>query len=146
MKNIINNEEKSLENSSNLENMKEKRCRNRSTKKELYKEKREELINELNKIIGIDKNNQIFLYELEKNEKVKEFLKNNIEKIRKYHKTGSWGYFSGDYSKGRDNEIGLLRSLYLDNDYNILSKLKINNFENKKKQYTLLIFLKNISL
>ena len=101
---------------------------NRRSKAVRFSEKREELIKEL-----------------EKNEKVKEFLKNNINKIRKYHKTGSWGYFSKDISKGKDNEIGLLRTLYLDNDYNILSKLKINNFDNKKKQYTLLIFFKNIT-
>lgn len=122
-----------------------KRPKKRSTKKELYQMEREELIKEMNEIIGINENNQIFLYELERNEKIKDYLKKNMNKIRKYHKTGTWGYFSNDLSKGKDNEIGLLRTLYLDNDYNILSKLKINNFDNVKKQYTLLIFLKNIN-
>jgi hypothetical protein len=73
---------------------------------------------------------------------MKEFLKNNIKKIRKYHKTGTWGYFSNDISKGKGNEIGLLRTLYLDNDYNILSKLKINNFDNKKKIIHIINILK----
>ena len=63
-------------------------------------------------------------------------------KIRKYHKTGTWGYFSNDVLKGKGNNLGLIRTLYLDNDYDILSKLKINNFDNIKKQYTLLIFIK----
>jgi hypothetical protein len=122
-----------------------KRPKKRSTKKELYQMEREELIKEMNEIIGINENNQIFLYELERNEKIKDYLKKNMNKIRKSHKTGTWGYFSNDLSKGKDKEIGLLRTLYLDNDYNILSKLKINNFDNVKKQYTLLIFLKNIN-
>ena len=142
-----NNENISEGNTSNSDNVNEngKRCKKRSTKKELYQIEREEIIKEMNEIIGINENNQIFLYELERNEKIKDYLKKNMNKIRKYHKTGTWGYFSNDLSKGKDNEIGLLRTLYLDNDYNILSKLKINNFDNVKKQYTLLIFLKNIT-
>ena len=142
-----NNENISEGGTSNSDNVNDnnKRCKKRSTKKEFYKMEREEIIKEMNEIIGINENNQIFLYELERNEKIKDYLKKNMNKIRKYHKTGTWGYFSNDLSKGKDNEIGLLRTLYLDNDYNILSKLKINNFDNVKKQYTLLIFLKNIN-
>ena len=120
-----------------------KRMKKRSTKKELYEKERNELIKELNEIIGINENNNsIFLYELEKNEKIKEYIKNNIKRIRKYHKTGTWGYFSNDLLKGKGKEIGLIRTLYIDNDYDILSKLKINNFDNIKKQYTQLIFYK----
>jgi hypothetical protein len=121
------------------------KMKKRATKKEKYAQERKEIIQELNEIVGINQNNQIFLYELERNEKVNEYLKKNIEKIRKYHKTGSWGYFSNEQTKGKGNDLGLLRSIYLDNDYSILSKLKINNFDNKRKQYTLLIFLKNIT-
>jgi len=120
-----------------------KRMKKRSTKKELYEKEREEIIKELNEIIGINEiNNGIFLCELEKNEKMKEYIKNNIKRIRKYHKTGTWGYFSNDLLKGKGNEIGLIRTLYIDNDYDILSKLKMNNFDNIKKQYTQLIFYK----
>ena len=32
----------------------------------------------------------------------------------------------------------------MDNNYSVLSKLKMNSFNNVKKQYTLLIFYKNI--
>jgi phosphoserine aminotransferase len=132
-------------NTSNSDNINEngKRMKKRSTKKELYEKERNEIIKELNEIIGINENNNgIFLYELEKNEKIKEYIKNNIKRIRKYHKTGTWGYFSNDLLKGKGNEIGLIRTLYIDNDYDILSKLKINNFDNIKKQYTQLIFYK----
>ena len=133
------------ENTSNSDNTNEngKRNKKRSTKKELYKREREEIIEEINKIIGInDDKNEIYLYELERNDEIKEYLKNNLKRIRQYHKTVTWGYFSNEKIKGKDNEIGLLRTLYIDNDYDILSKLKINNFEKIKKQYTLLIFYK----
>jgi len=137
----IINENESEENNSNSDNKNERKIR--STKKELYKKEREEIINDLNKIIGIDeKNNSIFLYELERNDKVKEYIRMNLKRIRRYHKTGSWGYFSNELSKGKGNEIGLLRSLYNDNDYDIISKMKINNFEDIKKQYTMLMFYK----
>ena len=135
---------KSNTTNSDTQNNNEKRSKNRSTKKELYQKERNLLLKELNEIVGINENNQIFLHELEKNEKVKDFLMDNISKIRKYHKTGTWGYFSNDTLKGKGNTIGLLRTLYLDNDYNILSKMKVNSFDNVRKQYTLLIFLKNI--
>ncbi len=152
MNKIIENEENisqdsnnSAENTSNSDTPNEngKRCKKRSTKKELYQKERDEIIKELNEIIGINENNNgIFLYELEKNEKIKHYIKNNMEKIRKFHKTGTWGYFSNDLLKGKGNEIGLIRTLYIDNDYDILSKLKMNNFDNIKKQYTQLIFYK----
>ena len=150
MNNIIEEDNKSegsnnslTSNSDNI-NENKKRCKKRSTKKELYQEERNEIIKELNEIIGINEKNEIFLYELERNEKAKEYLKNNMSKIRKYHKTGTWGYFSNNLSKGKGNEIGLLRTLYMDNNYSVLSKLKMNSFNNVKKQYTLLIFYKNI--
>ncbi len=143
--NISQDSNNSAENTSNSDTPNEngKRCKKRSTKKELYQKERDEIIKELNEIIGINENNNgIFLYELEKNEKIKHYIKNNMEKIRKFHKTGTWGYFSNDLLKGKGNEIGLIRTLYIDNDYDILSKLKMNNFDNIKKQYTQLIFYK----
>ena len=145
MEKIIEEDNNSQGNTSNSDNPNEngKRIKSRSTKKEKYQLEREELIKELNKIIGIDEtNNKFFLYELDKNEKIKKFIETNMIKIRKYHKTGTWGYFSNDVLKGKGNNLGLIRTLYLDNDYDILSKLKINNFDNIKKQYTLLIFIK----
>ncbi len=48
-----------------------KKRKKRLTKKELYKMEREEIIDEMNKIIGINKdNNKIYLHELEKNKTV----------------------------------------------------------------------------
>lgn len=106
------------------------------TKKEFYKQERDLLISELNKIIGIDTDNyKIFLYEIENNKNIDKYLSDNINKIRKYYKTGKWGYFANnDVSK--DIYIGLLRALYLDSDYEILSKQKTNTFNGVRKQYT----------
>ena len=129
-------------NSDNV-NKNNKRCKKRSTKKEMYEEEREKIIQELNKILGVDeKNNEIFLYDLERNEKVKEFLKNNILNIQKYYKCGTWGYFSNDHKKGSGNEITLLRSIYKNDDYDILSKRIMNERDGKKKPRVVLLFIK----
>jgi hypothetical protein len=117
--------------------------RNKLTKKQQFKNEREILINNLNNIIGITKeNNCYFLCELEKNDNIKKYLSDNIEDIKKYYKVGKWGFFSNDILKGKDNFIGLLRSLYLDSDYEIISKSKIATFDNIKKQYTMWDFRK----
>ncbi len=150
MNKIIENEDDNSQGSnntltSNSDNVNEnnKRCKKRSTKKEMYNEEREKFIQELNKILGIDeKNNEIFLYDLERNEKVKEFLKNNILNIQKYYKCGTWGYFSNDLKKGSGNEITLLRSIYKNDDYNILSKRIMNERDGKKKPRVVLLFIK----
>ncbi len=117
--------------------------RNKLTKKQQYSNEREIFINNLNNIIGIDeKNNCHFLCELEKNDEIKKYLIDNIEDIKKYYKIGKWGFFSGDVSKGKNNYIGLVRSLYLDSDYEIISKSKMATFNDIKKQYTMWDFRK----
>ncbi len=151
MNNIIENEDNNSQGSnntltSNSDNVNEnkKRCKKRSTKKEKYYNEREEIIKVLNKILGVDeKNNEIFLYDLERNEKVKKFLKNNILNIQKYYKCGTWGYFSNDPKKGSGNEITLLRSIYKNDDYDILSKRIMNERDGKKKSRVVLLFIKN---
>ncbi len=90
------------------------------------------------------KKNSIFLHLIETNSDVEKYLLENMDNIRKYYKTGKWGFFSNDESKGKNNFIGLTRSLYLDSDYEIISKLKVNTFNNIKKQYTMWDFRKKI--
>ncbi len=117
--------------------------RKRKTKKELYSKNRNEFMENLNKLLGLNKeNNSIFYYELENNKQAREYVRNNIENIRKYFKTGTWGYFSNDSLKGMGNEIGLIRSLYTDCDFDITSKLKTHTFNGVKKQYKFLTFYK----
>jgi hypothetical protein len=125
------------------DNVKIKKTRNRLTKKQQFSKERDELILELNNIIGIDeKKNYVYLYDLEHNDEIIKYIESKIETIKTIFKTGSWGYFSTEKSRGKDNNIGLIRSLYTDCDYEITSKLKVNTFENIKKQYTLLCFNK----
>jgi hypothetical protein len=119
------------------------RRRNRPDKKTRYAKEREEMISKLNKIIGIDeKNNSVFLYELENNPDLKVEIESMLDDIKKYYKYGNWGYFSNDTIKGHDNHIALIRAIYNDNDYDVVSKHKIATFDNVKKQYTQLLFYK----
>ncbi len=143
--NIIEDSNKNINinNDNEIESKKIIKKRNKLTKKQQFKNERNNIIDNLNNLIGIDENNNcFFLYELEKKEDIKKYLSDNIDDIKKYYKVGKWGFFSNDVLKGKDNYIGLLRSLYLDSDYEIISKSKIATFENIKKQYTMWDFRK----
>jgi hypothetical protein len=137
----------SLGNTSNSDNCnengkREKKTRNRPSKAERFVEEREELILRLNEIIGLNKTNKIILYDLEQNERIKTYLKENISLIKKIFKTCTWGYFSNDIKKGMGNEIGLLRAIYKNEGWEISSKRKICERENEKKLYIELHFNK----
>ena len=111
----------------------EKRTRNRPSKAERYSEERINLIKSLNKMIGLNENNKILLYDLEHNEELKIYLRDNVSLIRKIFKTCSWGYFSNDKKKGMGNEIGLLRAIYKNDGWEISSKRKICERDGKKR-------------
>lgn len=120
-----------------------KKTRNRLTKKQQYKKEREELIKELNDIIGIDeKKNYVYLYDLEHNEDVKNQIRKLEDNIAKYHKCGMWGYYSNDVKKGKNNVIGLLRSVYKDNDILITTKSKVIERDSNKINSTVYYFNK----
>lgn len=129
----------------NIENnIKIKRTRNRLTKKEQFTAERQEIINKLNNIIGIDDvNNNIYLYDLENNIEIKQKIKDMVANISKYHKCGTWGYFL-DKGRGGGNEIGLMRSVYKDNDYIITTKNKVITRDGKKINSTVYYFNKVI--
>ena len=128
-------------NSSN--NIKKIRTRNRPDKKTRYSEERKELIEKLNNLIGINEiKNNIFLYELEKNANLKIEVEKLVPDIKKYFKYGNWGYFSNDAQKSHDNHIALIRAIYNDCDFDVISKLKTHTFDNVRKQYTVLLFYK----
>jgi hypothetical protein len=140
MNNIIE-EQNISSNSSNSEKVIRKR--NRPDKKTRYAKERNELIEKLNKLIGItETKNSVFLYELEKDANLKSEVEKLVPDIKKYFKYGHWGYFSNEQNRGQYNHIGLMRAVYTDCDYEILSKLKTNTFDDIKKQYTMLMFYK----
>ena len=129
--------------SPNENGKREKRTRNRPSKEERFTVERYELINELNILIGLDEEkNHIILYELEHNEKLKEKIRELVPEIRKYYRTCSWGYFSKEEKKGMGNEIGLLKALYKNEGYNILTKRKTCEYDGIKKLQTELYFIK----
>jgi len=140
-----NNDNKSEGNTSNSDNVNEsgKRCKTRSTKKDLYNKEREMIINELNKMIGLDKENHVILYDLEHNDGLKRRLNELVVEIKKYYKCGNWGYFSTDEKKGMGNEIGLLKALYKNEGYEITSKRKMCTRNSIKKLQVELYFNKN---
>ena len=108
MNKIIENEDNSSQGSnntltSNSDNLNEnnKRCKKRSTKKEMYNEEREKIIQELNKILGVDENNNyVYKCEIETNKEFENYIKEHMIEIRKMWKTGLWGYFSNKKEKG----------------------------------------------
>jgi hypothetical protein len=120
----------------------EKRTRNRPSKAERYTEEREELIKDLNNLTGINEKNHMILYELNNNEKLKEKIRELVPLIKKYYRTCSWGYFSNDEKKVKGNEIGLLKTIYKNEGYNILTKRKLCEYDGKKKLQTELYFIK----
>ena len=133
----------SISDNCNKNNKREKRTRHRLCKSERFIEEREELINKLNSLIGLDKEkNHIILYELDHNEKLKEKIREKVPEIKKYYRTCSWGYFSKEEKKGMGNEIGLLKALYKNEGYNILTKRKTCEYDGIKKLQTELYFIK----
>ena len=126
--------------------MSEKLTRNRKSKIEQYKKERLEIIRDLNSIIGFQEDksiNSIMLFELEENEELKKRLKELSEKeIKKYWCYGKWGFY-GTPERGRDNLIGLLKSLYSNTGYSFSGKNKTKDHNGVKKQYTQIIFIKN---
>jgi len=118
--------------------------KNRRSKVEIYKEEREELIKNLNEMIGLNKSNKILLYDLEVNEELKEYLRGNSDKIKKIYKTCLWGYYSKEKKKGMGNEIGLLKSIYKNDDWEISNKRVMNERGGIKKIYMELHFNKKV--
>ena len=133
-----------LENCSQNENKIEKKTRKRLCKCEKYGEERVNIIKKLNIIIGLnEKKTNVKLYELEENKELKKELKELIPEIKKYYRTCSWGYFSKEEKKGMGNEIGLLKALYKNEGYNILTKRKTREYNGKKKLESEIYFIKN---
>ena len=142
-----NNSEGNTSNSDNI-NMngkREKRTRNRPSKAERFSEEREELIKELEKKMGLTEEVRgVLLYDLEHNNELKEYLKEKIPEIRKLYKCGCWNYFI-QKEENRD-EIGLLKSIFKNEKYELITKRIVSEREGKKKQYSGIYFFKDLNL
>ena len=131
--------------SSNMNGKREKRTRNRPSKSEIFVEEREELIKVLEKKIGLtEEKRMVLLYDLEHNNELKEYLKVKIPKIRKIYKCGCWNYFI-QKEENRD-EIGLLKSIFKNEKYELITKRIVSEREGEKKQYSGIYFFKDLNL
>ena len=111
----------------------EKPKRQRKNKQILFKEEREKLINKLNVIIGISTNKNSFILHDIDNDIVKNKIKELVPEVKKYYKYGSWHYFK---EEEKQDEIGLLKSIYKYSDYVLTNKKKILERDGVKKQHT----------
>jgi len=122
-----------------------KKKRNKLTKAQQYKEERQKIVLELEKIIGLNENNRgILLYDLENNNILKKYLKEQLENIKKYYKCGSWNFFI-QKEENRDI-IGLLKSIFKNENYKLINDKKYIEKNGIKKQYTYLHIINDIKL
>ena len=127
----------------------EKRTRNRPSKAERFSEEREELIKELEKLMGLTEEVRgLLLYDLEHNEELKSYLKNKIPEIRKLYKCGTWNYFVKQHTKEGEelSEICLLKSIFKNEKYELISKRTVAERCKEKKQYNIIYFLKDLNI
>lgn len=130
------------ENSENSVDIKDKK-RKRSTKKELYKEEREEIIKKLNKILNIEEEkNYVYLYDIENDDKIKKEIDELSEEVKKYFKTGNWNYYIMKNKNKNPLRISLVRALYRDEKIMMTTKEKDITREGKKVRTTLYYLLK----
>lgn len=140
-----NNSLSSNSNDINDNGKRNKKTRKRPCKAERFSKEREELIEELEKMMGLTEEVRgVLLYDLEHNEKLKEYLKNKIPEIRKLYKCGCWNYFIQKEEK-RDI-VGLLKSIFKSEKYELVSKRILAIRENKKKQYSGVYFFKDLNM
>ena len=117
--------------------------RKRSTKRDLYKEEREEIIKKLNKILDVEENkNYVYLYDIEHNEEIKKGIDEMSEEVKKYFKTGNWNYYIMKNKNKVPLRISLVRALYREGNIMMTTKEKDILREGKKVRTTLYYLLK----
>ena len=142
MTDIINDE---VNNNVVYSNSSNERKRNKPTKALIYKEQRKKIIENLERLMHLnDIIRSVLLYDLEKNIELKKYLREQAPNIKKYYKCGTWNYFVNQHTKEGEeiSEISLLRAIFKDENYEIISIKKIKLMDGIKKHMTNLIFLK----
>ena len=126
------------------DNNSESKKKVRRNKKQLFVVERKAIIDKLSKIIKLEENNNVVVYDdLVENMELKEYIIENIENIKKYYSCSGWGYFTNHLHGILDkNEITLMKSIYKDEGYKIISRQKTLLRNNTKKQCLELYFIK----
>ena len=116
----------------------------RRNKKQLFTVERKIIVDKLKEIIKLEENNNMILYDdLVENIELKEYLINNTDLIKKYYSCSSWGYFTNHlHGIFEQNEITLMKSIYKEDGYKIISRQKILLRNDIKKQCLELYFIK----
>jgi hypothetical protein len=99
--------------------------------------------------MGLTEDNRgVLLYDLEHNEELKEYLKSKIPEIRKLYKCGTWNYFVKQHTKEGEelSEICLLKSIFKNEKYELISKMKYNERDGERKKYSHIYFFKDLNL
>ena len=113
------------------------------TKSERYRKERENFVSDLETKMGLSESNRgVLLYDLEQNDTLKKYLKDKIVDIQKFYKCGSWNYFIKLNSNSNVDEIGLLKSIFKSEKYNITNKRIMKEINKEKKLYSVLYFYK----
>ena len=117
-----------------------KKTRNKLTKKQQFVKEREQIINQLNNILGISQEkNTFYLYDIVNSEETKNKIHSLEEDIKKYFKCGTWYYFKTTNNDDAQ-EIGLIRNIYKDEGWLMTKKdisLKIDDKRHRTTQYYL---------
>lgn len=109
--------------------------RNRRPKNELFYEEREQVINKINHILGINNDNNIlYLYDLQKDNDKKEKILALSDDVKKYFKAGDWAFFKKEESK--DNYVLLFKSVYKDMGWQLFSSNTTITRDNQKIRTT----------
>ena len=114
----------------------------RRNKKLLFEKERNDILEQLIKLIKFNSDNSILFIQLQDNLELKKYLKNIIDDIQKIYRCSSWGYFVSLNNGKISDEITLLKAIFKNHGYIIFSKDITTEYNNIKKRYTKLFFTK----
>ena len=115
--------------------------RNKPSKDILYKNEREEFLNELNIFLDLtDDNNTLFSNTVNNDVKLQDYINKNEDKIKKYFKYGKWGYYRNTTNK--KDLSALIKNIYKYQKYTIFTKPFTIKNNNNNILTTQLIFYK----
>jgi hypothetical protein len=106
-----------------------------------YTEERQNVINELFKILEINETNKKFsLSELDQNEEKQQKILALEPDIKKYFLCSRWNFFSHKYRDSKRNYLSLIRSLCNDMNIEFISSYKNKKIDDKNKKETYYYF------
>jgi hypothetical protein len=115
----------------------------RRSRKQLFEKERNDILNKLNNLIGLNENNNsVLLPELQNNNELEQELISMKDDIKKYYKCCRWGYFVCENNGKKGDEISLLRAIYKDHKYKIPTQEVLIEYNGIKKKYQRLFFIK----